>query len=133
MLKEDSIATILNDFFDELIKNFEITYNKYKKSNDNKYLTEIKNITGNSINDVQLKDLMSSKKEDFVKKLKNLFDEKKKSRVEILGEQQNKILEKKDISSNNRFFLEVSPSIFRTIKTSNWIKTIWTKRSSVRI
>ncbi len=95
VLKEDSIATILNDFFDELIKNFEITYNKYKKSNDNKYLTEIKNITGNSINDVQLKDLMSSKKEDFVKKLKNLFDEKKKSRVEILGEQQNKILEKK--------------------------------------
>ena len=56
ILKENNIDEILNDFFDEILKNLESTVNDYKKSNDEKYLTEIKNITGNSLND---KDLLS--------------------------------------------------------------------------
>ena len=38
---------------------------------------------------------------------------------------------KKNFSSDNRFFLEIASSIFRTIKTSNWSKTIWPERSSI--
>ena len=39
--------------------------------------------------------LTSKSKEEFVKGMKSLFFKKKKSRVEILGEQENKNLEKK--------------------------------------
>ena len=95
VLKEDSISLILEDFFEELMQKFEIINDNFKKSNDEKYITEIKNITGNSLNDEQLKNLMYSTKEEFQKKLKDLFTKKKNSRIEILGVDQNKILEKK--------------------------------------
>ena len=45
-----------------ILKNLESTVNDYKKSNDDKYLTEIKNITGNSLNDKDLISLVSNEK-----------------------------------------------------------------------
>ena len=95
VLKEDSISLIIEDFFEELMQKFGIINDNFKKSNDKKYITEIKNITGNSLNDEQLKNLMYSSKEEFLNKLKDLFAKKKNSRIEILGVDQNKILEKK--------------------------------------
>ncbi len=95
ILKARDIIKILNDFFEEIIKDLYISLEKYKKSNDEKYLTQIKNITGNSINDKDLAKLTSYNKQDFDKKIRNLFDEKQKSRIQILGEEQNKSLEKK--------------------------------------
>ena len=95
VLKEDSISLIIEDFFEELMQKFGIINDNFKKSNDEKYITEIKNITGNSLNDEQLKNLMYSSKEEFLNKLKDLFAKKKNSRIEILGVDQNKILEKK--------------------------------------
>ena len=77
------------------MKNLEIILINYKKSNDEKYLTEIKNITGNSISDKNLSNLTSKDKEDFVKEMKHFFEETKNSRIKILGEKQNKNLEKK--------------------------------------
>ena len=38
---------------------------------------------------------MSNNKEDFIKEFKHLFSEKKRSRIDILGDDQNKILERK--------------------------------------
>ena len=95
ILKEDNIDEILNDFYDEILKNLESTVNDYKKSNDDKYLTEIKNITGNSLNDKDLISLVSNGEKNFKEDMKKLFINKKKSRVDILGEEQNKVLEKK--------------------------------------
>ena len=95
VLKEDSISLIIEDFFEELMQKFGIINDNFKKSNDEKYITEIKNITGNSLNDEQLKNLMNSTKGEFLNKLKDLFAKKKNSRIEILGVDQNKILEKK--------------------------------------
>ena len=95
ILKEDNINIILNDFFEEILKNLEGSIIDYKKSNDEKYITQIKNTTGSSLSDEQLTKLASKGKEDFVKELKLLFSNKKKSRVDILGEEQNKNLEKK--------------------------------------
>ena len=95
ILKEESISPILNDFFEEILKNLEGSIIDYKKSNDEKYITQIKNTTGSSLSDEQLTKLASKGKEDFVKELKLLFSNKKKSRVDILGEEQNKNLEKK--------------------------------------
>ena len=95
VLKGEDISKILNDFFEDILKSLENTLNDYKKSNDEKYLTEIKNITGNSIADKDLVKLASKDLNDFTKEMKNLFILKQRSRIELLGDAQNKILEKK--------------------------------------
>ena len=78
-----------------MLKNLQNSISNYKKSNDEKYLTEIKNITGNSLNDDQLLQLASKDKDLFISNMKDLFIEKKNSRINIIGEKQNEILEKK--------------------------------------
>ena len=95
VLKETDIGELLNDFFEEILKNLQNSIVKYKKSNDEKYLTEVKNITGNSLNDEQLKQLASKDKENFAEEMKRLFLKKKDIRKKLLGEEENKILEKK--------------------------------------
>ena len=95
VLKVEDISEILNDFFEDILKSLETTINDYKKSNDEKYLTEIKNITGNSIDDKDLAKLASKDLNDFTNEMKNLFKLKQKSRIELLGDAQNKVLEKK--------------------------------------
>ena len=95
ILKEKDISSILGDFFDQILKDIEISINNYKKSNNEKFLTEIKNITGNSINEDQLVKLVTKEKSNFKKYFKEIFSEKQNSRVKILGIDQNKELEKK--------------------------------------
>ncbi len=95
ILKYNNINKILNDFLDEILENLKSSLNNYKKSNDEKYLTEIKNITGNSIKDEELMKISTKNQENFVKKIVELFEEKRKSRIRTLGEDQNKSLEKK--------------------------------------
>ena len=95
ILKVDDIDEILNNFFDEIFTNIQSTLNDYKKSNDEKYLTEIKNITGNSLSENELTNLASKSVIDFTKEMKTLFLNKKKERIKILGKNENKLLEKK--------------------------------------
>ncbi|MDA9703637.1 preprotein translocase subunit SecA [Candidatus Pelagibacter bacterium] len=95
ILSEDNIGAILNDFFEEILEELKVTVDNYKKSNDEKYLTQIKNVTGNSLSDDNLAQLSSKGKESFLKEMNELFFEKRKSRINILGESQNKSLEKK--------------------------------------
>ena len=73
ILKEDNISAILNDFFEEIITNLDTSKKNYQKSNDEKYLTEIKNITGNALNDSQLIKLISKESGDFKSEMKDLF------------------------------------------------------------
>ena len=95
VLKESHINTILSDFFQEILKSIKYSFSNYKKSNDEKYLIEIKNITGNSLSEEELSRLTSKSEEDFIKEIENLFLKKKKARIDTLGDSQNKILEKK--------------------------------------
>ncbi len=95
ILKEENIDKILKDFFDEILNHLLKILDDFKKTNDEKYLTEIKNITGNSLSDDQLSDLALKKNDEFSKSLKDLFFNKQKSRKDLLGEEQNKNLEKK--------------------------------------
>ena len=94
ILKENNISEILNEFFSEILNDLEITIDNYRKSNEDKYLTAIKNITGNSLGDEKLLKL-TNKKGDFAKAMKELFIQKQKDRKNIIGEEQNSILEKK--------------------------------------
>ena len=96
ILKEDSIEVILNDFFDEILKNLNSARLNLQKSGDEKnYLSEVKNITGNSIIDGDLMNYGKLKENEFNNKIKNIYSDKKNSRIKILGKDQNDILEKK--------------------------------------
>ncbi len=95
ILKQNDIAEVLNDFFEEILKDLDSIYINYRKSHDEKFLTEIKNITGNSIEEKKLIDLTASKEDVFVNEIRSIFLTKKKNRIDLIGEQQNKTLEKK--------------------------------------
>ena len=96
ILKEDSIEKILNDFFDEILKDLNLARLNFQKSGDDKnYLTEVKNITGNSIADGDLINYGKLKENEFKNKIKSIYSNKKNSRIKILGKDQNDILEKK--------------------------------------
>ena len=96
ILKENNINEVLKDFFDEILEDLNNTRINYKKSNDEKnYLTEIKGITGNAVNDSELLEYAKLEKVEFSDKIKELYSNKKKSRIEILGGDQNNSLEKK--------------------------------------
>jgi len=96
ILKEESIESILEDFFGEILKNLNSARLNFQKSGDTKnYLTEVKNLTGNSIIDANLMNYGKLKENDFINKIKSIYSDKKNSRIKILGKDQNEILEKK--------------------------------------
>ena len=96
ILKENNINEILKDFFDEILINLNSIQQNFQKSGDEKkFLTEIKTITGNVLNDDEILEFGKLKKTDFNQKIQNLYSDKKNSRIEILGEKQNNNLEKK--------------------------------------
>ena len=96
VLKEQEISQILKDFFDEILSNLNIARANYQKSGDEKnYITEAKNITGNAISDEDLLNFAKLDEIEFNKKVKEIYSNKKNSRVEILGQSQNNSLEKK--------------------------------------
>ena len=71
ILKENSISKIINDFFEEILKDLELSLINYQKSNDEKYLTQIKNIIGNSISDMELVKLAAKNKKDYTLKMRS--------------------------------------------------------------
>ena len=96
ILKEVNINTILDEFFNEILQLLNNSRANYQKSHDEKsYLTELKNITGNLLNDSKLLEYGKLEESKFNEKIKELYSNKKKTRVEILGEDQNNSLEKK--------------------------------------
>ena len=95
ILKEENISEIIKDFFEGILKELDTIKNNYKKSNDEKYLTEIKSIIGNSIEEGKLIDIFSKNNNDFTEYLKDFFLKKKETRVDMLGKEQNDVLEKK--------------------------------------
>ena len=96
ILKEESIEVILDDFFDDILVNLNSARLNLQKSGDEKnYLTEFKNIVGNSIADDDLMNYGNLKENEFNDKIKSIYSDKKNSRIKILGKDQNDILEKK--------------------------------------
>ena len=96
VLRNHNINEILKEFFDETLTNLNVVRTNFQKSGDEKsYLTELKNITGNVISDNELLKYGKLKEIEFNKNLSDLYHDKKKTRISILGENQNNSLEKK--------------------------------------
>ena len=78
ILKEQNISDILNDFFEEIVTNLDSIRANFQKSGDEKsFLTETKNITGNSIDDSELLELAKLDEVNYKEKIRNLFSDKK--------------------------------------------------------
>ena len=96
ILKEKNINEVLKNFFDEVLKDLNNARINYQNShNEKNYLTEIKSVTGNAVNDAKLLEYGKLKEIEFSDKIKNLYSNKKRSRINILNENENNNLEKK--------------------------------------
>ena len=96
ILKNKNVEEILEDFLNEILGNLELVKNFYQKSNDKKnYLTTIKNTIGNILSDEELIKITSLNKEQFSKKIKELYLSKRKIRIKMVGVDENNELEKK--------------------------------------
>ena len=73
ILKENDIKNILNDFFEEILEDLHISLSNFKKSNDEKFMIEIKNITGNSLSVKELENLSTKEKKDYFQTMKKII------------------------------------------------------------
>jgi preprotein translocase subunit SecA len=96
ILKSKNVEEILTDFLNEILNNLEQTKNIYQKSNNEKnYLTSVKNTTGNALSDKELMSISTLNKEEFIKKIQELYLLKRKARIDLVGVDENNNLEKK--------------------------------------
>ncbi len=96
ILKQTSIKKIIQDFLEEILTIVSKLNGDFKTSNDKEaYLTGIKNITGNSINDKNLIELASKENMKLAEEVKELFKKKRSEKIGLIGEAQYNDLEKK--------------------------------------
>ena len=108
ILKNKNVFEVLEDFLEEVLNNLELAKDVYLKSKDEKnYLTSIKNTTGNILTDKELIEAGSLDKEKFINKIKELYMFKRKSRIDLVGIDENNNLEK-------RIFLQIIDFTWRS-------------------
>jgi len=96
ILKSKNISETLQSFLDEVVLSLVKIKNDYEKSNDKTiYLTTIKNITGNILNDDELVALTNISDNEYIKKLKDIFELKHQERIKLIGVGENNDIEKK--------------------------------------
>ena len=96
ILKGTNITETLDSFLDEVIANLIKIKNNYETSHDKiEYLTSIKNLTGNILNDEELLNLNNLNEKEFTNKLKLLFKKKQDERIKLAGVEQNNDIEKR--------------------------------------
>ena len=84
--------TFLDETIDQLISEKNLSINP-KKSKD--FETRVKTLVGKSFNDEEIKNLSEVKNDEFKDKLKNKFLEKRNERLQKLGDDQSKEIEKR--------------------------------------
>ena len=96
ILKQSNINTMLEDFFTELSQKILKVKIDYKTTNDKKvFLAGVKNFTGNVINDDDLLKYGGLEDKDFLKKIKEIFNNKRQEKIKLIGDEQYNDLEKK--------------------------------------
>ena len=96
ILKSVEITDILETFFEEIKLKLKLLKETYDKSNDQKIIQSgIKELTGNIFTDKEILSLINNDKDKYLKSFEKLFKEKRNTRVEKIGSDQNKEIEKK--------------------------------------
>ena len=96
IINSNSANEYSEDFLDEVINNLLIKKDSYNLSNKDREL-EIKlgSILGKSSTNDEVKKILQLKNEDFSKKIKEIFYEKRNEKIKIIGEDQSQELEKR--------------------------------------
>ena len=101
ILKSKNISETLESFLEEVTSSLVKVKNDYLTSNDKTvYLNAIKNITGNTLKEDELIGLTIVSDDEFIKKLKDMFNTKHQERIKMIGKDENNDIEK-------RIFLQI--------------------------
>ena len=107
----------LNEIIDDLIR---LKIQKMANPKNNEFEHRLKTLIGKSLDENQFKEIVSLKDDDFRAKIIDQFNSNRNERNKIVGDEQSREIEKKNSITVNRFKLEITHTMFRTIETSNW-------------
>ena len=89
VMNSNSIFDYSNNFLDEVISELI----KYKNTKD--FETQIRSLLGKSLSDGDINDLLQNDEKVFKKKIANIFSEKRKDRIGLIGNEQATEVEKR--------------------------------------
>ena len=104
ILKNDNIYQVTNNFFEDISDDI-IEYSKQPEENLNINIlkSRIERILGSKLNDSDVKSFVNSSHDEKLKKLKSKFEDKRKDRIQKVGDTVNKDIEKKIFLQNLDF------------------------------
>ena len=96
ILKSKQVTQIIKNFLTDSISNLVLAKEEFSKTGDQKlYLTSIKSLIGNVVDDSELIKKSSLDKNKFKELFINIFNKKKDKRITLIGDDQNNDLEKR--------------------------------------
>ncbi len=108
ILKTKDVSEMIYSFIDEINKNMESVFQKYKSDNDLKaFSNQLKSNFGNVFNEKDIGSFSKMNEKDFAKKINNIFEERRSERVKLIGNEQNSEIEK-------RIFLQMLDFLWRS-------------------
>ena len=104
ILKTNNIYEVTNNFFKDVSEDI-VNYAKLPKENLDKSIlkSKIERILGQKLNDTDIEEFRKLQSKDQISKLKSKFEEKRKNRVNKVGDDVNKDIEKKIFLQNLDF------------------------------
>ena len=101
VINSNNADTLSDDFLNEIIDDLKETKSKYlAKPNSNDFTNQFKSLFGKSFNNEEIDNLVNLKGNEFENLIKNKFLEKRDERINLIGEEKAKEIEK-------RIFLQV--------------------------
>ena len=101
VINSNNADTLSDDFLNEIIDDLKETKSKYlAKPNSNDFTNQFKSLFGKSFNNEEIDNLVNLKGNDFENLIRNKFLEKRNERINLIGEEKAKEIEK-------RIFLQV--------------------------
>ena len=96
LINNNEIFKYSDNFLDEIINNLKDDKNKYLVNpKDSELNTKLRSILGKSFDDKEIDKLIKLNDKDFISKIHDKFDQKRKERIEYLGEDRVQEIEKR--------------------------------------
>ncbi len=108
ILKTEKVSEMIDSFLNEIKESSKTTLENYKNNNDLKaFSKQIKTYFGNIFSEDQIKNFSNMDIKAFNTKIDNIFNDIRKERIKILGQDQNNEVEK-------RIFLQMLDFLWRS-------------------
>ena len=108
ILETNEVSKMIYSFINEINENIKNALENYKSSNDYKtFSNEIKTNFGNVFQQKEIEDFAKMDQKSLIKKINDIYEERRNERVKILGKDQNNEVEK-------RIFLQMLDFLWRS-------------------